>query len=193
MSVDISLGPVRSGKSTAVINKITRYADVGLKVMYVNHSKDIRLTESSDNVATSHNSGFQKLSKKIAGFKAARLSDVNFTGYHVVGIDEGQFFDDIVSVVRDLFINRGIHVVIASLDLDFKLNPIGSVNQLIGLCEPGHINKLAAICEKCDINSIKEAGFSMKISGNDSIEDPGGAEKYIPVCINCYKKYNTYS
>lgn len=191
-SLKINFGCVRSGKSTAMISELTRAADVGHKVAYFNHSSDIRLTESSDNVVTTHNSGFQKLSKKIAGFKCSSLNDANFEGYRMVGIDEGQFFDDIVPVVRDLVLKKGVHVIIASLDYDFYLQPFGTVSELSGLCSPGNLNKLAAICEKCDRNSMTPAGYSMKIIGGKESKDVGGPEKYIPVCLGCYMKHNTY-
>lgn len=191
-SCKINFGCVRSGKSTAMISELTRAADVGLKVAYYNHSSDIRLTESSDSVVTTHNSGFTKLSKKINGFKVSSLSEVNFEGYHMVGIDEGQFFDDIVPVVRDLVLKKGIRVIIASLDYDYKLQPFGKVLELAGLCEPGNVNKLAAICEKCDVQDLRSASHSMKISGGTEIVDVGGADKYIPVCTKCYVKYNIY-
>lgn len=192
MSLEIIFGSMYSGKSSNLIAKITRAADVGLKTLYINHNKDIRITESSDSVVSTHNSGFQKLSKKVKGIKIEKLSDVDVSDYDVIGIDEGQFFVGIVSIIRQWVLELNKRVIIASLDSDFMLRPFGEVHLLIGLCEPGHINKLYAICKKCDPNDLKEAGYTLKTSEDNSIIDPGGVDKYLPVCMKCYKKYNKH-
>ena len=52
-------------------------------------------------------------------------------GRDVVGIDEAQFFDDeIVTVCNDLA-NKGVRVVVAGLDMDFKGNPFGPMPALM--------------------------------------------------------------
>ena len=190
MSLEIYIGPMWASKSSSLINKLTRYADIGLKVIYCNSLKDSRVTESSDLVVTTHNSGFKGLSKKIEGYKIDRLSDLNYDKYDIIGIDEGQFFADLVPVVRDLVINKNKCVIIASLDYDSSLQPFGNVHELVGLCNPGHLHKMGAICKKCGPDNITDAGFTLKISGNESIIDPGGVDKYLPVCLKCYIKYN---
>ena len=205
MSLEIIYGPMFSGKSTDLISKLTRYADVGLKCVYANHSKDIRLTESSDQLVTTHNSTFQKLSHKIEGVKVQYIWDINTSGKDVIGIDEGQFFCDeshnkedppcynkTIEMIRYWVLKLNLKVIIASLDADFKLNPFGCMHNLIGLCGKGNLTKHTAICMKCDPFDRADAPYTMKIAGEDSIIDPGGADKYIPVCMKCYKKYNKY-
>lgn len=213
MSLEIEYGPMFAGKSTALISKLTRYADVGLKCVYVNHSKDIRLTESSDQVVSTHNSTFQKLSHKIQGVKVSYIWDVNVEGKDVIGIDEGQFFydkeqiyldakgdvmdrkyiyDETIETIRRWVLVFNLKVIIASLDSDYKLRPFGCIHQLIGLCGKSGITKHVAICVKCDPMDRADAPYTMKIAGEDSIIDPGGADKYVPVCPKCYKKYNKY-
>lgn len=201
MSLELELGPMFAGKSTALISKLTRYADVGLPCLYINHTKDIRLTESSDQVVSTHNSTFQKLSHKIKGIKITSLGDISVEEYEVIGIDEGQFFSDnnegetfveFVEIIRDWVLYKNKKVIIASLDSDFKLRPFGGVHYLLGLCGKGGLTKHVAICLKCDPGNRNDAPYSMRITGGDSIVESGGSDKYVPVCMKCYKKYNKY-
>lgn len=190
-SCEIIVGCMCSGKSSNLISKLTQAADIGFAVAYCNHSKDIRLTESNDSVVSTHNSGFQKLSKKIHGFKVDSLDIKDLLKFDVIGVDEYQFFKGQNPAIKDLVLNHGKRVVIASLDYDFNLNPIGEVHELYGLCGPGDVNKLYAICKLCDKKDMKKAGWTLKIGGNDDIIDVGGIDKYIPVCLNCHKTNNS--
>ncbi|NPV56484.1 MAG: thymidine kinase [Anaerolineae bacterium] len=65
----------------------------------------------------------------------------------VVGIDEAQFMDDgIVDVARHLA-ERGVRVIIAGLDLDFRGEPFGAMPVLLAVAE--EVEKLHAICMVC--------------------------------------------
>lgn len=65
----------------------------------------------------------------------------------VVAIDEAQFFDvSIVPIVNDLAA-RGLRVICAGLDLDFRGEPFGPMPQLLARAED--VTKLHAICVVC--------------------------------------------
>ena len=65
----------------------------------------------------------------------------------VVAIDEAQFFDpEIVQIVQQLA-SRGIRVVVAGLDTDFRGEPFGPMPVLMSIAE--HVDKLHAICMVC--------------------------------------------
>ena len=65
----------------------------------------------------------------------------------VVAIDEAQFFDpEIVQIVQQLA-SRGIRVVVAGLDTDFRGEPFGPMPILMSIAE--HVDKLHAICVLC--------------------------------------------
>lgn len=188
---DIIWGCMYSGKSTECKLRLTRFADFGVKCLYVNHSSDVRLSESGDDVGTSHNSTFEKLSKKVDRIKVSSLDDADFDKYKVIGIDEFQFFSGTVPLINKL-VNMGKKIIIASLDCDFKKRPFGESHLLVGLCGPGRIIKLPAICKKCDPEDPREAGWTLKIGGSDDVIDVGGIDKYLPVCSRCYDKYNIH-
>lgn len=65
----------------------------------------------------------------------------------VVAFDECQFFDESIVAVADLLADRGLRVMIAGLDLDFRGEPFGPMPQL--LCRAEEVTKLHAICVIC--------------------------------------------
>lgn len=204
-SCRIIFGPMFSGKSTTLRDEITTLADIGLKVVYINHAKDVRTTEAQDQHITTHHSGFKGLSSKVNVIKVEHLKDVNPDEYDGYAIDEGNFFDDLDVVVRDLVLNKGKIVIIASLDGDYLMNPFGKAHNLISICEPGDIIKLSAICVKCMEKSLAQngrvsrvpAGFTAKLVINkpilegkdESPIDVGGSDKYAPVCMKCHREH----
>lgn len=193
----IAFGPMFAAKTNWLLQQLTTYADVGYKVCLINHADDIRKTEGSDRNVTTHSSQFKHLSHKITPFKTDSLRKVYMDEFDVIGIDEGQFFDgkdngipEIVTVVRDLIMKKKKLVFISSLDGDFRAQTFGYVHQLICICDPGGLHKFSAICNKCrDNKKLSRAGFTGKIlpSKDGEVKDVGGADKYIALCLDCYR------
>ena len=195
----IAFGPMFSGKTTWLSLNLTTCADVGLKVCLINHEDDVRVTEGGDGKITTHSSQFKYLSHKIDSyrFKNLQLSNL-FDQYDVIGIDEGQFFDnklangvpEIVQVVRDLVLKKKKTVFIASLDGDFRAQPFGHVKELLCLCDPGGLTKLGAKCMKClKEHKLVNAGFTARTvnAKTDEVKDVGGSDKYMAVCLDCFR------
>jgi thymidine kinase len=65
----------------------------------------------------------------------------------VVGIDEAQFFDGGVVEVAQTLANRGVRVIVAGLDTDFRGEPFGCMP--VFLCIAERVDKLQAICMVC--------------------------------------------
>lgn len=191
----IIFGPMYAGKTTKLMQRLTMFADVGVPVLYINHVIDDRVTESSDDVVTSHNSQYKGSSHKVETIKVSSLDGVDVSRYSVIGIDEGQFFSDIVETVRKWVLEEGKHVFIASLDGDSNIKPFGRVHELICLCSPKGLYKLEAKCMNClaeslnsDQFSLVPAGFTFKKAGDNSKQqDVGGVDKYLAVCLRCYQ------
>lgn len=98
----------------------------------------------------------------------------------VVGIDEAQFFDnEIVEVVEELAL-RGMRVIIAGLDMDFKGKPFGPMPALLAMAE--YITKLHAICVKCGDN----ANYSYRKPKIDDQVLLGEKDVYEPRCRQCF-------
>lgn len=101
--------------------------------------------------------------------------------YDVVGVDEGQFFPDVVEFCEKLA-NEGKIVVVSALDGTFQRKPFGSVLQLIPMAEEVH--KLTAVCKGC----FRDAAFTRRIGSETQVEVIGGAEMYVPVCRECFNR-----
>ena len=189
----IRVGPMFSGKTTWLNWELTKFVDRSFNVLKITHSDDIRddVASSSDS-GTTHNSTFTSLSPKIKYVRVRKLSDVDVTGYHVVGIDESQFYDDLVENVKDWVEKKGIHVRVSGLCGDINKNKFGSVLDLIPFCDG--VEKMTASCVLC-LKDLKKADFKGNILAIEApftrkIGDPvstlvvdiGGSDKYIPVC-----------
>ena len=103
-------------------------------------------------------------------------------GCDVVGIDEAQFFDDeIVTVCNDLA-NKGIRVLVAGLDMDFKGNPFGPMPALMATAE--YVTKVHAICTRTG----NLANYSFRKSTNDKLVLLGETEAYEPLSRAAFYK-----
>lgn len=103
-------------------------------------------------------------------------------GCDVVGIDEAQFFDDeIVRVCNDLA-NKGVRVIVAGLDMDFKGNPFGPMPNLMATAE--YVTKVHAVCTRTG----NLAQYSFRKSTNDKLVLLGETEEYEPLSRAAYYK-----
>jgi len=99
-----------------------------------------------------------------------------------VGIDEAQFFDDgIVAVCNDLA-NRGIRVIVAGLDMDFKGNPFGPMPALMATAE--YVTKVHAVCT----HTGNLANYSFRKASNDNLVMLGENQEYEPLSRAAYFK-----
>jgi thymidine kinase len=104
----------------------------------------------------------------------------------VVGIDEAQFFDDELPNVCRQLANRGIRVIAAGLDMDYKGNPFGPMPQLLACAE--YVTKVHAICVDCG----QLAYVSHRTVENQSLLLLGETESYKPLCRQCFNKASLY-
>ncbi len=100
----------------------------------------------------------------------------------VVGIDEAQFFDEGLVAVCNELANRGIRVIIAGLDMDYKGIPFGPMPALCAIADD--VTKVHAICVKC--GSL--AYVSHRTVQNDKRVLLGETQEYEPLCRECYKR-----
>jgi thymidine kinase len=100
----------------------------------------------------------------------------------VVGIDEAQFFDDeIVRVCNDLA-NKGVRVIVAGLDMDFKGNPFGPMPNLMATAE--YVTKVHAVCTRTG----NLAQYSYRKAKSDDLVLLGEVEQYEPLSRAAYYK-----
>nr|XP_045369479.1 thymidine kinase, cytosolic isoform X2 [Camelus bactrianus] len=98
-----------------------------------------------------------------------------------IGIDEGQFFPDIVEF-SEAMANAGKTVIVAALDGTFQRKAFGTILNLVPLAES--VVKLTAVCMEC----FREAAYTKRLGVEKEVEVIGGADKYHSVCRLCYFK-----
>jgi len=98
----------------------------------------------------------------------------------VVGIDEGQFFDnDLIAIANELA-ERGVRVIIAGLDQDYTGKPWEPMPQLLAVAE--YITKTHAICMKCG----QPANYTQRTFESEERVAVGGANMYEARCRTCF-------
>ena len=177
--LQLYFGNMFAGKTTKLLTNLSIMADMGCRTAYINHVIDHR---SGDDIVSSHSN--LNLSVKVFGCKLEQLSQFNVDDYDVIGVDEGQFFSDLVLVVVDSVCNKGKHVIVSSLDADANQCVFGETLKLIPHADK--YEKLTACCLHCfqSNSQITPAPFTAKLlnSVTTSQVDIGGADKYIPLC-----------
>lgn len=170
--LELIIGNMFSGKSTELIRRINKEKSISKKIVVINFIGDNRY--SSNSIATHDNT-------KINSLKLSRLSEITpnmINMYESFFIDEGQFFPDLYTIVKDLVDNHNKHVVVSGLDGDCNRLPFGDMIKLIPIADT--VDKLTAYCNKCNNGTI--APFTKRIGANTNVIDIGGSDKYIPVC-----------
>jgi thymidine kinase len=140
-SIEVVCGSMFSGKTDELIRRLVRAKIAKQKVQVFKPAIDIRYAVEK---VTSHaGSNFEAIPvEKAAGIRGKLEADTT-----VVGIDEAQFFDpEIVQVALELA-SRGIRVLVAGLDMDFRGEPFGPMPVLMSMAED--VDKLHAICMVC--------------------------------------------
>lgn len=140
-SVEVIVGSMFSGKTEELIRRLRRAEFAKQKVQVFKPMIDTRY--SPDHVA-SHD---RTLIPSNVIASAAEVYRYLKPDTAVIGIDEGQFFDsELVDVVNELA-DRGLRVIIAGLDVDWKGEPFHPMPALMAIAES--VKKLRAICMVC--------------------------------------------
>lgn len=140
-SIEVICGSMFSGKTDELIRRLVRATIARQKVQVFKPAIDIRY--AVEKVASHAGSTFDAIPVE----RSAEIRDKLDADSTVVGIDEAQFFDaDVISVAKELAA-RGVRVIIAGLDTDFRGEPFGSMPVL--MAEAENVSKLHAICMVC--------------------------------------------
>lgn len=166
--IEVICGSMFSGKTEELIRRLKRAQFARQKVEIFTPSIDTRY---SDEAVTSHD----KNQIRSTPVPAAANIPIYADGCDVVGIDEAQFFDDeIVKVCNDLA-NRGVRVIVAGLDMDFKGQPFGPMPALMATAE--YVTKVHAVCTRTG----NLANYSYRKAKSDALVLLGETEEYEPL------------
>jgi thymidine kinase len=163
-----------SGKSEELIRRLRRAKIARQKVQVFKPEIDSRY---SNNHIVSHSEMRHESSNvsSVAELLARLEPDTE-----VVGIDEGQFFDNELVIVANDLAKRGIRVIIAGLDQDYTGKPWEPMPQLLAIAE--YITKTHAICMKCG----QPANYSQRTFESEERVAVGAGGMYEARCRNCF-------
>ena len=171
--IELIIGPMFSGKSTRLIEQMRKYVYKAKKTIMVKYYADQRYSEKSE-VVTHDLIKYDSINCKLL-----RNSFETLKQYDVIGIDEGQFFADLVEVCEELAL-MGKNILIAALNGDFRMEPFPVIQRIISKADK--IKLLKAYCFNCH----KDAKFSLRIVQSNETVLIGAGEAYKPACRECH-------
>ena len=172
--IEVIAGSMFSGKSEELIRRLRRAKIARQKVQVFKPEIDSRF---SDNHIVSH-SEMRHESSNIRS--AAQIMERIEPDTEVVGIDEGQFFDEELVNVANELARRGLRVIIAGLDQDYTGKPFEPMPQLLAIAE--YITKTHAIWMKCG----QPANYSQRTFESEERVAVGASDKYEARCRGCF-------
>ncbi len=179
--IEIICGSMFSGKTEEMIRRVRRAQIARQEVQVFKPSMDTRYAVER---ITSHNGvKVQAISVESAG----DILNQAQPNADVVAIDEAQFFGPEITSVCQTLAERGVRVIVAGLDMDFRGEPFGPMPLLMAQAEKVH--KLRAICVVCG----RQASHSQRLINGEPAahDDPvilvGAKEVYEARCRHCHQ------
>ncbi|MGM9704743.1 MAG: thymidine kinase [Prevotella sp.] len=173
--IEVICGSMFSGKTEELIRRMKRAKFARQKVEIFKPAIDTRYSDAD--VVSHDRSTIPSTPVDSSSSILLLSSDID-----VVGIDEAQFFDSGLVDVCNQLANRGVRVIIAGLDMDFKGVPFGPIPALCAIADD--VSKVHAICVKCG----NLAYISHRIVDGDKRVMLGEETEYEPLCRECYQK-----
>ncbi len=176
-SIETIVGCMFSGKTEELMRLLRRAQYAKQRFQVFKPRIDDRY--SLDSVA-SHN---RALMASIAIDRAAEIYLHLKPETQVVGIDEGQFFDEELVDVASELASRGLRVIVAGLDLDWRGEPFSPMPDLMAVSET--VRKLQAVCVCCGAAASRTQRLA------DSAADVlvGDAAAYEARCRHCHEPH----
>ena len=179
--IEVVCGSMFSGKTEELIRRVRRAQIAQQQIQVFKPALDDRYGVQR---VTSHDGvNVDAVSVQSAG----EILDLVQPAVQVVAIDEAQFFGDEVCAVCNALTERGLRVIVAGLDMDFRGEPFGPMPLLLAQAE--NVDKLRAICVVCG----HEASRTQRLIDGQpaSYDDPvilvGATEVYEARCRNCHE------
>lgn len=178
-SVTAVVGCMFSGKSTRLLERVRR-VDLGRRRFALVKPRVDNRYSDTDVVTHDGRRYHAEVVEQSSDILAVVPSDAEW-----VFIDEGQFFDDGLPGVVETLADRGAHVVVAALDLDFRAEPFTAVAPIIVSAE--HVEKLHAVCDNCGADACRSQRLAdgHPTAAGDQVE-VGGTETYEARCRSCF-------
>lgn len=173
--IEVVCGSMFSGKTEELIRRLKRAEFAKQRVEIFKPALDTRYSEIE---VVSHDRNSIMSTPVDSSSSILQLS----SDIDVVGIDEAQFFDDGLVAVCNELANKGIRVIVAGLDMDFKGVPFGPIPALCAIAD--EVTKVHAICVRCGALAY----VSHRLVNNEKRVMLGEQAEYEPLCRECYRK-----
>lgn len=171
--IEVICGPMFSCKTEELIRRLRRAVIGRQRVQAFKPALDRRYHETR---ITSHSA--QSIEAHAVN-GVAELETAVDPDTQVVGIDEAQFFGPLLVPVARRLADRGVRVVIAGLDQDYRGEPFDPMPAMLAIAET--VTKLTAVCVQCG----GEATRSHRKAGGEATVEVGGADAYEARCRAC--------
>ena len=167
--IHLFIGPMFSGKSTRLRNSIQKLKNQNFKTILVNYYNKKYIKEENELITND------------LILSSENLTDIlnQLINYDVIGIDEGQFFSDLLEIC-DILSRFGKIIFIAALSSNDHMKPYDNISKLIPFVDK--IKLMKAYCFFCH----KQAGFNLKIKKCKTNFIDERKDNYQPVCKNCF-------
>ncbi len=179
--IEVVCGSMFSGKTEELIRRVRRARIAKQKVQVFKPQIDIRYqvekVSSHDGLAW----------EAIPVGHAREILDQLEPDTTVVAVDEAQFFDWELSDVCQELAQRGLRVIAAGLDMDFRGEPFGPMPLL--MAEAEEVTKLQAICVVCGAPASRTQRLinDLPAGYDEPIILVGGSESYEARCRTCHE------
>lgn len=166
--ITLDKGPMFSGKTLSLINRLTKYPSSVRKGVF-KHAFDSRF--STDEIVT--HSGI-----RVKCIPIESLDQIDVDQYDVIAIDEAQFFDGLDHFLRSNF-RKDVIIHLAGLNGDRDQMNFGDINIISPLCSEEILHH--SICSVC----MQPSSFSVALKKSEEVVDVGGDDKYETRCHRC--------
>jgi thymidine kinase len=180
-SIEVVCGSMFSGKTEELLRRVKR-AQIGRQKVQV-FKPVIDNRYSADHVQ-SHDANRVPSRPVTEARDILKFVDDNT---RVVGIDEAQFFDESVVEVAQKLAFRGVRVIVAGLDMDFRGQPFGPMPRLLAIAE--EVTKLSAVCMVCGGNASRSQRIAGPRGDGASRVLVGAKDLYEARCRFCHEPY----
>jgi len=178
--LEVICGPMFSGKSEEMIRRLRRAEIAGQRVVIFKPRIDDRY--DATDVVSHAGARMRAVPVSTVGEISERARE-----FDVVGIDEAQFLGEGVVALALELVDRGVRVVVAGLDQDFRRLPFGPMPELLTHAE--FVDKLQAVCHRCGGPATTTQrlvdGLPAPYSGETVVV--GAAEQYEARCRGCHE------
>ncbi len=180
--IEVIAGVMFSGKTEELIRRVRRAVIARKRVQVFKSHLDDRY--ACLHSASTHD-GIAVEAQPVDS--AAEIMRLVRQDTEVVAVDEVQFLDEGIVSVSTCLANRGVRVILAGTDADFRGEPFGAIGQLMAVAE--YVDKLHAICVICGEEACRNQRL---VDGKAALYDSptilvGGSETYEARCRRCHE------